>query len=148
MQTVGAAWLMVSLGAGPMYIALTQTASALPFFIFALPAGALGDIVDRRRLVLFTEFWMVGVATVLAGATIAGLRYVRFSPSLRALMLRSGTTMFFASALLALMPSVAESVSGRSTGYGLLLGCFGAGAVAGALALQPARGRWSADAVA
>ena len=41
MQTVGAAWLMVSLGAGPMYVALTQTASALPFFVFALPAGAI-----------------------------------------------------------------------------------------------------------
>src|SRR5207245_6294976 len=73
MQTVGAAWLMVSLGAGPMYVALTQTASALPFFVFALPAGAIGDIVDRRRLILYTEFWMVGVATVLAAATIAGL---------------------------------------------------------------------------
>src|SRR5712691_10331863 len=58
MQTVGAAWLMVSLGAGPMYVALTQTASALPFFVFALPAGAIGDIVDRRRLILYTEFWM------------------------------------------------------------------------------------------
>src|SRR5437773_11754002 len=52
MQTVGAVWLMVSLGAGPMYVALTQTASALPFFLFALPAGAIGDIVDRRRLIL------------------------------------------------------------------------------------------------
>ena len=50
LQTVGAAWLMVSLGAGPMYVALIQTASALPFFVFAVPAGA--DIVDRRRLIL------------------------------------------------------------------------------------------------
>src|SRR5437762_10989379 len=73
MQSVGAAWLMVSLGAGPMYVALTQTASALPFFVFALPAGAIGDIVDRRRLILFTEFWMVAVAVVLAAATIAGI---------------------------------------------------------------------------
>src|SRR5712675_2578517 len=55
MQNVGAAWLMVSLHAGPMYVALTQTAAALPFFVFALPAGAIGDIVDRRRLILFTE---------------------------------------------------------------------------------------------
>ncbi len=62
MQSVGAAWLMVSLKAGPMYVALTQTASALPFFIFALPAGAIGDIVDRRKLILYTESWMVGVA--------------------------------------------------------------------------------------
>ena len=52
MQSVGAAWLMVSLKAGPMYVALTQTASALPFFILALPAGAIGDIVDRRKVIL------------------------------------------------------------------------------------------------
>src|SRR5216684_1686356 len=73
MQSVGAAWLMVSLGAGPMGVALTQTASALPFFVFALPAGAIGDIVDRRKLILYTEFWMVAVALVLAVTTIAGL---------------------------------------------------------------------------
>src|SRR5260370_11527453 len=72
MQSVGAAWLMVSLKAGPMYVALTQTASALPFFLFALPAGALGDIVDRRKLILYTEAWMVGVALVLAALTLTG----------------------------------------------------------------------------
>src|SRR5579862_7101234 len=32
MQGVGAAWLMVSQGAGPLLVALTQTASAFPFF--------------------------------------------------------------------------------------------------------------------
>src|SRR6266550_7266560 len=78
MQGVGAAWLMVSLNAGPMYVALIQTASALPFFVLALPAGAVGDIVDRRRVILFTETWMVLVATILAGLTIAG----RISPVL------------------------------------------------------------------
>jgi len=55
MQSVGAAWLMVSLNAGPMYVALIQTASALPFFVLALPAGAVGDILDRRRIILGTE---------------------------------------------------------------------------------------------
>src|SRR5438132_13257761 len=53
MQTVGAAWLMVCLGAGPMYVALTQKTSALPFFVFALPAGATGDIVAPPRLILY-----------------------------------------------------------------------------------------------
>src|SRR5438477_4178986 len=71
-QSVGAAWLMVSLNAGPMYVALTQTASALPFFLLALPAGAIGDIVDRRKVILFTETWMVVVAVVLAVVTIEG----------------------------------------------------------------------------
>src|SRR3989441_8700382 len=72
MQTVGAAWLMVSLGAGPMYVALTQTASALPFFVFALVAGAIGDIVDRRKLILITETWMIGIGIVLSVVTLAG----------------------------------------------------------------------------
>src|SRR5712691_6028863 len=69
----------------------------------------------------------------LAGATVAALRYVRFSPSIRILILRSGLTMFFASALLALMPSVARSVSNSPNGYGILLAFFGARAVLGAL---------------
>ncbi len=240
MQSVGAAWLMVSLGAGPMYVALTQTASALPFFLFALPAGAVGDIVDRRKLILFTETWMVCAAAVLAvvtltgaitpwmllaltfalsagdafeaptwrallpevvrredlpsasalngiefniaravgpalagvliatagvgaafvvnvasflgvilvvarwkrpvakrttppervlGATVAAIRYVRYAPAIRALVLRSGIVMFFASASFALLPTVAHNVSDSAVAYGILLGCFGAGAV-------------------
>ena len=61
MQSVGAAWLMLSFGAGPMYVALTQTASSLAFFILALPAGSIGDIRDRRKLIMFTAAWMIGV---------------------------------------------------------------------------------------
>ena len=256
MQSVGAAWLMVSLSAGPMYVALIQTASALPFFLLALPAGAIGDIVDRRRVILFTETWMVLVATILAGLTIAGrispvllliltfalsagdafetptwravlpelvrkedlpaasalngiefnlaravgpalagfviasagigaafvsntlsflgvilvvarwkrpavkratppetvtgatvaaIRYVRYSPAIRVVLLRAGTAMFFASGLLALLPSIAHRINGSPVGYGVLLGCFGGGAVLGALVMQRARSRWSAD---
>ena len=258
MQNVGAAWLMVSLDAGPMYVALTQTASALPFFVLALPAGAIGDMVDRRKLILYAEIWMVTVAAILAtftvggftsplllliltfalaagdafesptwravlpelvekedlaaasalngiefnfaravgpalagalialagvgaaflintvsfagvifvvarwkrspaqratppetvaGATRAAIRYVRHSPEILVLLARSGMVMFFASGLLALLPSIARRVSGSSVGYGLLLGAFGCGAVLGALALQRARSRLSADAV-
>ena len=254
MQSVGAAWLMVSLSAGPMYVALIQTASALPFFLLALPAGAIGDIVDRRRVILFTETWMVLVATILAGLTIAGrmspvllliltfalsagdafetptwravlpelvrkedlpaasalngiefnlaravgpalagfviasagigaafvsntlsflgvilvvarwkrpavkratppetvtgatvaaIRYVRYSPAIRIVLLRAGTAMFFASGLLALLPSIAHRINGSPVGYGVLLGCFGGGAVLGALVMQRARSRWS-----
>src|SRR6267154_1708564 len=73
MQSVGAAWLMVSLGAGPMYVALVQTAATLPVFLFVLPAGAIGDIVDRRKLILFTEAWMVCAAVVLAAVTLTGV---------------------------------------------------------------------------
>src|SRR3984893_18302528 len=72
MQNVGAAWLMVSLGAGPIYVALTQTASSLPYFLLALPAGSARDIFDRLKLVLATEPWMMGEALLLAVLTIAG----------------------------------------------------------------------------
>ena len=41
---VGAAWLMTSLSSSTLQIALIQTASALPFFLLALPAGSIGDI--------------------------------------------------------------------------------------------------------
>jgi MFS family permease len=258
MQSVGAAWLMVSLGASATLVALTQTASSLPFFVLGLPAGAIGDIVDRRKLILYCELWMMGVATLLAiatiggfmspwlllaltfalsagdaietptwrallpelvgkadwpaasalngiefnlaravgpalagaliaaagvgtafavnavsfagvivviarwrqpvrkrlapletvsGATIAAVRYVRYSPGVRLLMLRSGLTMFMASALLALLPAVARTMSSHAMVYGVLLGCFGSGAVLGALAMQPARRRWSLETV-
>jgi MFS family permease len=258
MQSVGAAWLMVSLGAGPMYVALTQTASSLPFFLLALPAGSAGDIVDRRKLILCTEAWMVLVAIALAvltiarlitpwlllaltfalsagdafetptwravlpelvakddleaasalngiefnlaravgpalagvliatagvaaafvanvasffgvilvvarwkrpvrkrtapaetlgGATVAAIRYIRHSPEIRALFLRTGAAMFFGSALFALLPAVARSVGNSAIGYGVLLGCFGTGGVLGALLLQAARARWSTETI-
>jgi hypothetical protein len=55
--------------------------------------------------------------------------------------------MFFASGLLALLPAIAHRINGSPIGYGVLLGCFGCGAVLGALVMQRARARWSADVV-
>jgi MFS family permease len=256
MQVVGAAWLMLSLKAGPMYVALIQTASALPYVLLAMPAGSVGDIVDRRKLILFTETWMFVVALVLtivtiaghitplllllltfalsagdafetptwravlpelvtkedlpsasalngiefnfaravgpalagavialwgvgrafllntlsfvavifviarwkrpqhkrtvpaetfSGATVAALRYIRFAPAVRDVILRSGVVMFFASGLLALLPSIAHTARNSPFGYGFLLGAFGLGAVLGALAMQSLRKRWSIE---
>ena len=258
MQGVGAAWLMVSLNSGPLYVALTTTASALPFFLLALPAGAIGDIVDRRKVILFTEVWMVIVAIILTvltiagkmspflllmltfalsagdafesptwravlpelvkkedlsaasalngiefnfaravgpalgglliaiagvgtaflvntlsfigvifvvarwkrpilkrttppetvgGATIAAIRYVRYSPTIRIILLRAGVAVFFGSGLLALLPSVAHRAYDNPVGYGVLLGSFGCGGVLGAMAMQRARRHWSVDIV-
>src|SRR5258708_10209775 len=73
MQGVGAAWLMVSQGAGPLLVALTQTVSAFPFFLLALPPGALGHIFDRRRLILTTEIWMFSISVGLAVLTVLHL---------------------------------------------------------------------------
>jgi len=250
MQSVGAACVT--------YVALIQTAAALPFFLLALPAGAIGDIFDRRKLILGTEIWMAGIAILLAiaaiahvmtpwllllltlalslgdaiesptwraifpdlvpaedlapalalngiefnlaravgpglaglliaaagvgtafvlnalsflgvifviarwkyparkrrlpaetvsGATFAAIRYVRYSPSIRILLVRAGCIIFCTSAFWALLPTVAKTLNKSSIGYGLLLAFFGVGAVLGAVALQRARTVLSAEAL-
>lgn len=73
MQEVAAAWLMTSLTESPILVALLQTALSLPFFLLALPAGALADMIDRRRMLLFTQLWMLAAAAVLGLLTIAGI---------------------------------------------------------------------------
>ena len=83
----------------------------------------------------------------LKGATVAALRYVRHSPAIITVVVRTGIVMFFSSALFALLPTVAKSLNKSAIGYGILLGCFGAGAIAGALLMQPARARWSTEVV-
>src|SRR5947208_8275395 len=73
MQNVGATWLMTELSASALMVALVQAATNLPFFVLAVPAGALADIVDRRRVLLVAQGWMLVVAAALASATYAGL---------------------------------------------------------------------------
>src|SRR5262245_37420313 len=73
MQNVGAAWLMTELCESSLLVGLVQTATNLPVFILALPAGALADIVDRRRLLLISQTWMLLMAAALAALAFAGL---------------------------------------------------------------------------
>lgn len=260
MQTVGASWLMTTLSVSPLMVALVQTASSLPNFLVSLPAGAIADMVDRRRMLLVTQTWMLVAAALLgflsmagmvgpwwllaltfalglgsaangpawqamipdlvphedlpaavalnsvqfniaraigpalAGLALAatsagivfqinavsflavivvlwrqasfprkhpkserrilaalkeGLRYVMESPALRAVLIRQGSFVVVASALWSLLPVVASrELHGSALGYGILLGCLGAGAVVGAALLAPLRARYSSDAVA
>src|SRR5262245_47857694 len=73
MHDVGAVWLMTSLTPSPLMVALMQTATSLPFFVLALPAGALADVIDRRRFLLAAQGWMMAAAAVLGALTLAGL---------------------------------------------------------------------------
>lgn len=70
MHEVGAAWLMTSLTLSPVMVALMQTAASLPIVLLALPAGAIADVLDRRRTLLFTQGWMLISAAVLAALTV------------------------------------------------------------------------------
>jgi len=66
MHDVGAGWLMTSLSPSPLLVALVQTATTLPMFLLALPAGALADIVDRRRMLLSAQVLGLCAALTLA----------------------------------------------------------------------------------
>jgi MFS family permease len=253
MQNVGAGWLMTQLTMSPLMVGLVQAAMTVPVFLVILPAGALADLVDRRRFLLITQGWMVlasgtlGVLTlfqmvtpwVLLGFTfllglgavmndpawqaitpeivstrrhaaavalnsvgfnvaravgpalggmviaaagsgmafllnaasffgvifflyrwkrphfehletrsvtdamLAGLRYVRGAPLVRAVLVRTAAFSLAASSLLALLPILARPYG--ATGYGMLLGSFGLGALAGAAILPRLRRRLSVD---
>jgi MFS family permease len=257
MQNVGAGWLMTQLTMSPLMVSLVQAASTLPVFLVILPAGALADMVDRRRFLLITQAWMVaaagllgiitllghitpwtllaftfflglgavmndpawqaitpeivcaenhasavalnsvgfnvaraigpalgglviamtssGVAFLLNAASFfgvifflyrwkrppseqpgterifqsmrAGLRYVRSAPLVHCVLIRTGAFSVAASALLALLPIIARRSDQAATGYGLLLGSFGLGALAGAAALSRLRNSFSVDRV-
>src|SRR5256885_5618658 len=259
MQNVSAAWAMTSLSPSPLMVALVQSATSLPVFLVGLPAGAVADIVDRRRLLLVTQCWMLVAAGLLAvltfvglmtattllaltfalgvgvamntptwqavtselvppselaravtlnelpvnigravgpalggvlvaasgpalvfalnavsfvavlvvvyrwrretprtvlpverviGATRVGIRYARHAPPVVAVLVRTGVFIMCASAFWALLPVIARRDLGLSAlGYGLLLGCFGLGAIAGAAFLPRLKRRLELDAV-
>jgi MFS family permease len=67
MYNAASGWLMTSLDASPLTVSLIQVASSLPMFLFALPAGALADILDKRRFLIAAEIFL----TIVAGASAA-----------------------------------------------------------------------------
>jgi len=259
MQNVGAAWLMTQLAPSPLLVALVQTATNLPVFLLGVPAGAVGDLFNRRKVLLFTQGWMLVAAGLLGGLTVAGaagpqallwltfalglgatmngpawqaiipelvpsaevpgaialnsvgfnlaravgpalgglvvaaigtgatfilnaisfigvmivlylwprpghtsvstesvgtamwtgMRYVRFAPPIHSVLFRSGGFIISASALWSLLPLVAKvELHRQSTGFGVLLGCLGIGAIAGALILNRLRQAFSMDLIA
>jgi MFS family permease len=82
----------------------------------------------------------------MLGATAAGLRYVRHAPALQTVLVRIGVFIFGASALWSLLPIVARRDLGlEATGYGIILGSLGLGAVGGALLLPRLRRALAVD---
>ena len=255
MQNVGAGWLMTTLTTSPFKVGLVQAAATVPVFLVILPAGALADMVDRRRLLLWAQSWMVlasaalGILTLfnlvtpwvllaftfllglgavmndpawqaitpeivsaeqhasavalnsagfnvaravgpaLGGLVVAaagcgvtfllnalsffgvilflyhwkrphseqiasgrvldaiqgGFRYVRQSSTVKSVLIRTGSFSLAASAIWALLPIIARPHG--ATGYGMLVGAFGCGALAGAAALPRLRRQISVDGV-
>ncbi len=257
MASVATGWLMTTLDPSPIWVSLVGTATALPMFLFALPAGALADIVDRRKLLIAAQFFMLAVMVVLCVLTVtgwvtpivllilifvletgsafetpaflavlpelvpkrqlspalalnglginisrilgpalgglvigalgvsaaflinalaflgvvfafarwrapahtshlpaerftaairSGWRFTREAPELKATLVHAGAFFLFASSYLALLPLIArDQLAGGANVYGVLFGCIGAGAVAGALVLPRVRDRTTPD---
>lgn len=72
MEDVTAGWLMTSLSASALPVALVQAANMLPIALLSLPSGALADIVDRRRLLFFAQCWGMAAAVALFVTTLTG----------------------------------------------------------------------------
>ncbi|MBI2682394.1 MAG: MFS transporter [Acidobacteriales bacterium] len=73
MQNLGTGWLMSQLTSSPVLISMVQVCMSLPVFMVGLPAGALADMVDRRKLLLITQSCMVFAAATLGFITVRGL---------------------------------------------------------------------------
>ncbi len=73
MQTVGAQWILVETPDSTALVALVQVATTLPMLLFALPSGALADIMDRRRLLIGVQLFQAAVAGALSALTAADL---------------------------------------------------------------------------
>src|ERR1700751_2659223 len=66
MYNAAAGWLMTSLDPSPLIVSMVQVANSLPLFLFALPAGALADMLDKRRLILALEILTTILSAVFA----------------------------------------------------------------------------------
>jgi MFS family permease len=73
MQATVAAWLMATLTPSALMVALVQTASTAPTLLFGLAAGALADIVDRRRVILITQIVLLSGTAFVGLVTLGGL---------------------------------------------------------------------------
>jgi predicted MFS family arabinose efflux permease len=66
MYSAASGWLMTDLNPDPFIVSLVQVATTLPMFLFAMPAGALADIVDRRKFLIVAEVLYTTVAAIFA----------------------------------------------------------------------------------
>jgi MFS family permease len=133
------------------------TLNSIGFNIARAVGPALGGIVvavlGSGAVFILNAFSFLGVMIVLYrwprvaqvsalpaedvfGAMRAGIRYVRHAPSVQAVLLRTGAFILGGSALWALLPLVArDELALDASGYGVILGFLGAGAVAGGILL-------------
>lgn len=121
-------------------------AAAGPTTVFLLNAASYLGIIVVIYQWQPSERVLTAPAERVGSAVAAGIRFARYSSPLRAVLMRTGAFIVSASALWALLPVVASRQLGLSaTGYGILLGSIGIGALGGASILPRLHARLSVD---
>jgi MFS family permease len=107
LQTVAASWLMLQLTGSPLWVGLMVAAPTLPLLVVAMPAGAMADLFERRRIILASQAVMMATAAATAGLAFADLLT---APLLLSLGLVLGTaTAFNLPSWQALVPDLVPS---------------------------------------
>lgn len=107
MHDVGSGWLMTNLSPSPGMIAAVQAMTTLPIFLLALPAGAIADIVDKRKMIIAVNIVMLLAASLLTvlvytnTVTISGLLIITF--------VLGACTAFLSPAWQAIVPSIIDA---------------------------------------
>jgi MFS family permease len=141
-QSVGEKWQMTQLTPSPLLVALIETGTTLPILVLGLAAGAIADIVDRRRWLITTQVFMMAVAGILSLLTFLHM----ITPAIllvMAMLIGIGSSLSmpaFQAILPELLPKreLVGGVSLNSAGYnisraigpalgGLIVGWLGAG---------------------
>ena len=127
-------------GLGGFIVAAVGVGAAFAFNAFSF-LGVIAVVAKWKRPVRKSTL----PVETFRGATSAAVRYVRYSPGIRTLLLRSAVLIFFTSSFWALLPTAAKEISNNPITYGFMLGFFGLGAVLGAMVLQGTRSKVSSE---
>jgi MFS family permease len=71
-RDVANGWAMTEMAPSPVMVSMVQAAAMLPVFLLSLPAGALADSVDRRKMLLWVQALLISVSIGLASLATAG----------------------------------------------------------------------------
>src|SRR5207253_9094096 len=125
--------VVAAAGPGAVFFLNTLSFVGVLVVLYRWPAKVAESVLPAERLL---------------GATRAGLRYIRYAPEIRAVLVRAGVFIAAGSALWALLPALARREIGLgASGFGLLLGCIGLVAIGGGTFLQRGRRQLSLDQV-
>jgi MFS family permease len=138
-----ATWVMNMLSPSAFLLSLMSTVASLPFFLFTLPAGALADMVDRRKLLRFMNLWLACTAALLA--VLFSFHWLTPALVLICIFLTGVGFAFNAPAWTAIVPEIVtnEELPSASTLSGLSLNISGIiGPALGGLALRFVTPNW------